>query len=69
MKKAVAKQRADAAKADLEALEELKKRGMQFEQASPQLVADMRKATSGVIDVLKKKVDPKLVDQVLASAK
>jgi TRAP-type transport system periplasmic protein len=69
MQKAVAKQRADAPRADLEALEELKKRGMQFEPASPQLVAEMRAATAGVVDVLKKKVDPKLVDEVLASAK
>jgi len=69
MARAVARQRADAAKADLEALEELKKRGMQFDQASPQLVAEMRKATAGVLELLKKKVDPKLVDEVLASSK
>lgn len=36
MKKAVARQRADAERADLESLEELKKRGMQFETPSPQ---------------------------------
>jgi tripartite ATP-independent transporter DctP family solute receptor len=69
MRKAVAKQRADAEKADLDALEELRKRGMQFETPSAQLLADMRKATAGVVDLLKKKVDPKLVDQVLAAAK
>jgi tripartite ATP-independent transporter DctP family solute receptor len=69
MRKAVRKQRQDAAKADLEALDELKKRGMQFEQASPRLVAEMRKATAGVPDLLKKKVEPKLVDEVIASAK
>jgi tripartite ATP-independent transporter DctP family solute receptor len=69
MKKAVARQRADAARADTESLEELKKRGMQFDAPSPQLVAEMRQATAGVLDLLKKKVDPKLVDQVLASAK
>ena len=69
MRKAVARQRADAASADLQALEELKTRGMQFEQASPQLVAEMRKATSGVVDLLRKKVDPALVDEVLAAAK
>ena len=69
MKKAVARQREDAAKADLEALEELKKRGMQFEQASGPLVTEMRKATAGVLDALKKKVDPKLVDEVIAAAR
>jgi tripartite ATP-independent transporter DctP family solute receptor len=69
MRKAVRRQREDAAKADLEALEELKKRGMQFEQASPQLVADMRKATAGVLELLKKKVEPKLVDDVIAASR
>ncbi len=69
MKHAVAKQRADAEKADLESLEELKKRGMQFDRPSPKLIADMRNATSGVVELLKQKVDPKLVDQVLAAAK
>ena len=69
MRKAVRKQREEAAKADLEALEELKSRGMQFETPSPQLVAEMRKATAGVLEILKKKVDPKLVDEVIASAK
>lgn len=69
MQKAVARQRADAEKADTESLEELKRRGMQFEAPGPQLVAEMRKATAGVVDLLKKKLDPKLVDEVLASAK
>lgn len=69
MRKAVAKQRADAEKADTESLEDLKKRGMQFEAPSAQLIAEMRRATAGVIDVLKKKVDPKLVDDVLAASK
>lgn len=69
MQKAIARQRADAERADLESLEELKKRGMQFETPNAQLLADMRKATAGVVDLLKKKVDPKLVDQVLAAAK
>lgn len=69
MRKAVERQRADAAKADSESLEELKKRGMQFEAPSAQLVGQMRTATAGVIDQLKKKVDPKLVDQVVAAAK
>jgi len=69
MRKAVSKQRADAEKADTASLEELRKRGMQFEAPSPQLVEQMRKATAGVVDLLKKKVDPKLVEEVLASAK
>ncbi len=69
MQKAVAKQRADAEQADSESLEELKKRGMQYDAPSPQLIEEMRKATAGVVEQLKKKVDPKLVDEVLAAAK
>lgn len=69
MQKAIAKQRADAEKADSESLEELKKRGMQFEAPSIQLLDEMRKATAGVLDALKKKVDPKLVDEVVSQAK
>ncbi|HEY3074095.1 MAG TPA: TRAP transporter substrate-binding protein [Burkholderiales bacterium] len=69
MQKAVETQRADAEKADLESLEELKKRGMQYEAPSAQLVADMRKATAGVVELLKKKVDPKLVEDVIAAAR
>jgi tripartite ATP-independent transporter DctP family solute receptor len=69
MAKAVARQRADAEKADSESLEDLKKRGMQFEAPSAQLVSEMRNATAGVLDLLKKKVDPKLVDKVVAAAK
>jgi tripartite ATP-independent transporter DctP family solute receptor len=69
MGKAVAKQRADAERADTESLEDLRKRGMQFEAASPQLIAEMQKATSGVVDLLKKKVDPALVDAVIAQGK
>ena len=69
MQKAVAKQRVDAEKQDTEALADLRKRGMQFEQPSAQLNADMRKATAGVVDLLKKKVDPKLVEDVIAAAR
>ena len=69
MQKAVAKQRADAEKADTESLEDLKKRGMQFEAPSAQFVGEMRNATAAVVDLLKKKVDARLVDEVLASAK
>jgi len=69
MRQAIAKQRADAERADTESLGDLRKRGMQFEAASPQLVAEMQKATAGVVNLLKKKVDPALVDAVIAQAK
>ena len=67
--KAVAKQRVDAEKQEAESLDELKKRGMQVELPSAAFVAEMQRATAGVIDQLKKKVDPKLVDEVIAAAK
>jgi tripartite ATP-independent transporter DctP family solute receptor len=69
MRKAMAKQRSDAKTADLEALAELQKRGMQYEPASQTLVAEMRKATEGVLDLLRKKVDSKLVDDVISAAR
>jgi TRAP-type transport system periplasmic protein len=69
MRSAITRQRMDARKADLEALEELRKRGMQFEEASPALLADMRKATSEVLNLLRKKVDSKLVDDVISAAR
>jgi tripartite ATP-independent transporter DctP family solute receptor len=69
MRKAMAKQRSDARTADLEALAELQKRGMQYEPASPTLLAEMRKATEGVLDILRKKVDSRLVDDVISAAR
>ena len=69
MRKAMGKQRADAKTADLEALAELQKRGMQYEPASQTLLAEMRKATEGVLELLRKKVDSKLVDDVIAAAR
>jgi tripartite ATP-independent transporter DctP family solute receptor len=65
MAKAVATQRAQAAKDDVEALAELQKKGMQFD-ALPQSEREaMRKATAGVVDDVKKRVGADLVDRVL----
>ncbi|MBL8381455.1 MAG: TRAP transporter substrate-binding protein [Burkholderiales bacterium] len=61
----VAAQRASAAKADADALEELKKR-MEYTELSPQVREAMRKATAGVIDDVKKRAGAALVDSVLA---
>ena len=67
--KAVAKQRADAEKQEAESLDELKKRGMQVDAPTPAFVTEMQKSTASVIEQLKKKVDPKLVDEVIAAAR
>lgn len=69
MKKAVAAQRSVAAKADLDALAELQKKGMQFD-AMPESERDlMRQATAGVVDDIRKRVGSALIDQVLAEVK
>lgn len=69
MDKAVATQRVAAAKADSEALAELQKKGMQYDAMPPAEREVMRKATSGVVDEVKKRVGADLVDRVLAEVK
>jgi tripartite ATP-independent transporter DctP family solute receptor len=66
MKNAVAQQRSVAAKTDLEALEELKKKGMQYDALPAAEREAMRKATAGVVDQVRKRVGGDLVDRVLA---
>ena len=65
MNTAVASQRAAAAKQDVEALDELKKK-MEFTEISPAVREAMRKASAGVVDEVKKRVGAALVDSVLA---
>jgi tripartite ATP-independent transporter DctP family solute receptor len=69
MKNVVATQRVAAAKADVEALAELQKKGMQYDAMPPAEREAMRKATAGVVDDIKKRVGSALVDQVLAEVK
>jgi tripartite ATP-independent transporter DctP family solute receptor len=69
MRKALAWQRAEAAKLDTDYREQLVKAGMIFTPISDATRADLRKATSGVVDTIKKRVDPKLIDTVLTSVK
>ena len=66
MKDAVAQQRAAAVKADLDALEELQKKGMKYDALPPAEREAMRKATAGVVDQVRKRVGGDLVDRVLA---
>jgi TRAP-type C4-dicarboxylate transport system substrate-binding protein len=67
-KKAVAEQRKLAAESDLAALAELKTRGMQFDTISADTRAQLRKASAGVIEDVRKRVGNELVDQMLAAA-
>jgi tripartite ATP-independent transporter DctP family solute receptor len=69
MAKAVASQRLAATKADATALAELQKKGMQFDAMPPSEREAMRKATAGVVDDIKKRVGPELVDRVLVEVK
>jgi tripartite ATP-independent transporter DctP family solute receptor len=69
MAKAVASQRIAATKADATALAELQKKGMQFDAMPPAEREAMRKATAGVVDDIKKRVGPELVDRVLVEVK
>jgi tripartite ATP-independent transporter DctP family solute receptor len=69
MAKAVASQRLAATKADATALAELQKKGMQFDAMPPAEREAMRKATAGVVDDIKKRVGPELVERVLVEVK
>ncbi len=69
MQAAVTQQRSVAAKADLEALEDLKKKGMEYNEVSPAVVQQMRAATSGVIEDLKKRIGKELIEKVLEEVK
>jgi tripartite ATP-independent transporter DctP family solute receptor len=65
MTAAIASQRATAADLDAKSLEELKKK-MQYDALSPQAIDEMRKASAGVVDQVKKRAGADLVDRVLA---
>lgn len=51
---------------DADALAEIKRRGMTYDEVSPKLVADMRTATSGIVEEVKKRAGADLVARVLA---
>jgi len=61
----VAHQRKLAAEQETEALAELRKK-MQYEEISPQVREQMRKASAGVVEQVKKRVGAAFVDQVYA---
>jgi tripartite ATP-independent transporter DctP family solute receptor len=68
IKAAVTAQREMAAEADRAALADLKAKSMQFDEVSPEFAADLRKATAGIVEDVKKRVGAELVDRVIAEA-
>lgn len=69
MKTAIAQQRSVAAKADAEALEDLKKKGMEYNELTPPVIDQLRKATAGIVDDLRKRLGNELIDSVLAEVR
>jgi len=65
MTTAVAHQRKIAAELDTKAFDALKAK-MQFDPVSPAMVEEMRRATVGIAELVKKRVAPALVDRVIA---
>ena len=51
---------------DRAALEDLKAKGMQFDAISPETAAELRKATAGIVDEVKKRAGAELVKRVVS---
>ena len=68
MREAVEWQRAEAAALDLQFRDQLSAAGMEFHEVSPEARAGMREATLGIAEALKSRVDPALIDMVLAES-
>jgi TRAP-type C4-dicarboxylate transport system substrate-binding protein len=66
MAKAVVWQRERATKEEIESIAEIKKRGMQFDEVTPQFREQMRKASAGIVDEVKKRVGADVVSRVQA---
>ena len=66
MAKAVAWQRARAQTEENESIAEIKKRGMVWDEVSPQFREQMRKGSAGIVEDVKKRVGADLVNRVLA---
>jgi TRAP-type transport system periplasmic protein len=69
VKTAVETQRKMAAEEDRAALEDLKAKGMQFDEISPETGAELRKATAGILDEVKNRAGAELVDRILAEVR
>jgi len=68
MSAAVRYQRERAKLQETDSLAEIRRRGMTFDEVTPQLITDMRKATAGIAEQVKKRAGAELVDRVLAEA-
>lgn len=66
MARAVAWQRGRAQAEENESIAEIKKRGMVWNEVSPQFRDQMRKASAGIVDDVKKRVGPDIVNRVIA---
>jgi TRAP-type transport system periplasmic protein len=66
MAKSVAWQRSRAQAEENESVAEIKKRGMTYDEVSPQFREQMRKASAGVVEDVKKRVGADFVNRVIA---
>jgi tripartite ATP-independent transporter DctP family solute receptor len=64
MAKAVAWQRARATTEETDSIAEIKKRGMQFDEVSPQFREQLRKASANVVDDVRKRIGADIVNRV-----
>ena len=68
LKTATLAQRKMAAESDATARAELMAKGMQLDELPAEVLAELRKASAGVIESVKKRAGAELVDQVVAEA-
>ena len=64
MHKALVWQRDRARVEENESIAEIKKRGMQFEEVTPQFRGELRKASAGIVDEAKKRIGADIVNRV-----
>ena len=66
MQKATLWQRDRARTEENESIAEIRKRGMQIDEVAPQFRDQLRKATAGIVDEVKKRIGADIVNRVLA---
>ena len=66
MHKALVWQRDRARVEENESIAEIKKRAMQFDEVTPQFRGELRKASAGIVDEVKKRIGADIVNQVQA---
>jgi len=68
MDAAVRYQRERAKLQETDSIVTIRQRGVQYDEVSPKLIADMRTATAGIVDDVRKRAGDDLVRRVLAEA-